>query len=178
MKALGLFKNVKSINLPVGLLIVFINAALGCAEEPPPCPPVSASECPEDPAEQEIIDENAFSVLVDASCEWTATGFFFEADQRVEVFTHPDDLWDDAGCVSDADGAPQCVGVLELSAGLKTMGDVEWMTLVGRVGEQDFAIGTSASVVAEESGELLLHANDVPGYAENNGGCMRVYMTP
>lgn len=161
-------------NLLVFLLISVPSGCAQCGGEPLPCPPANLNECPDDGAEQNI-DENADSVLVKASCEWTATGFFFQANQSARVFTNPDDVWDDAGCVSNADGAPQCVGWLEASAGLKTMGDVQWMTLVGRVGSEDFALGTAATITPRESGELLVHANDVPGYAENNGGCMRVY---
>jgi hypothetical protein len=89
--------------------------------------------------------------------------------------------WNDWGRSTDADGGDW--GFLQdlLNSGRRCQ-QAQWFQLIGSVGASDeraFALGAHARWTnrSPETGELLLFANDAPGFYWNNSGEIRVRIT-
>ena len=89
--------------------------------------------------------------------------------------------WDDWGRTTDADGGAGSFLQDLLVAG-KRCQQAQWFQLTGSVGASDehsFALGAHArwTNCSPQTGELLLFANDAPGFYWNNSGEIRVRIT-
>jgi len=112
-------------------------------------------------------------VTVQANQLFQPSGIILEKGQTYEISASGE--WQDASFpATDSNGfkgftAPMFFGML-----LKPLPGQYYMKLCGKVGGWKFPIGTSATITAKRTGELLLFANDAKGFFDNNSGFMLV----
>lgn len=120
-----------------------------------------------------ILNLNAQSVSVDAKTYPCTTGIIVKKGETYQITATGE--WQDASFpVTDANGfkgftAPMFFGML-----LKPLPSQYYMKLCGKVGGWKFPIGTSTTIKAKRTGELLLFANDAKGFFDNNSGVLSV----
>ena len=112
---------------------------------------------------------------VGSSEGWQSTGFSVTKGTTVTI-TVTGGSWSPwpggdnsgAGKASDVCGIPNCrVPMLSVPVG----------TLIGKVGGSIFPIGRRVSVVAQDSGTLLLQMNDIAGGYGDNAGSLNVQIS-
>jgi len=107
------------------------------------------------------------AINVPANQQWTSTGIQVRKGQTLTFSTTGEvQLSDDATDIANADGSKKA-----RYAGNSPMRTVLAGALIGRIGArgQAFAIGNMPSIVAPESGLLMLGVND-DSYGDNRGG--------
>jgi hypothetical protein len=88
-------------------------------------------------------------------------------------------MWFDAGHPAGPDGYSDGTFLQNLAWWARRSPDHNWFALLGVAGpgQAPFLIGTHATCLARQSGELLCFANDVAGFYWNNTGAVTLTIT-
>jgi hypothetical protein len=116
-------------------------------------------------------------VEIDSRRGWQSAGLWVEQDTKltIEVIAGEWNYWPE----SSPDNAGQgwsyiCANVIPASQCVEPLPDFPAGALIGRIGNQVFGIGSSATVVAQQSGRLSLRINDADHALYDNRGKLQV----
>ncbi len=147
------------------LLACLLLSACGTTPEGPKEPPASKVEA--------STLENEYTVVLDARSEWFNTGIHVRKGQTVD-FTASGSWGESPGVTRTANGGQAGMfgsgywGLQPIVPG------APWGSLVGKIGSQEFPIGTLGSVTADNGGILQLSINDGLGAFHDNHGSLTV----
>ena len=123
---------------------------------------------------RELIKGEPVAVRVCAKRGWNHTGLSVSEGQRVRLEVDKTSVvdWRDAGIPSSPAGDTRG-GWFRYLERWRRLPSSPWYALIGAIGKgptDRFYVGYGTCVTATTDGELLLFANDVPGFYWNNHG--------
>jgi hypothetical protein len=115
------------------------------------------------------------TVPVNSRIPWNHTSIAVQTGEVYELAAAADSVWNDASTRVSAAGYESAR--LALFRFLRRRRDAPWFELIGGVDESEnrtFRIGVGTTVTLQDTGELVLYANDVRFMYWNNSGTIDV----
>lgn len=106
---------------------------------------------------------------------WQRTDILLEAGERIHVQFLSGEIRDGVLVIAGPAGAGWSCGEASCR---EPIPDVDWDTLMGRIGEAAFAIGDRNEIAVPASGELQLRINDCDVGLYDNSGRLTIQIVP
>lgn len=116
----------------------------------------------------------SFSIVKVHACKYNNTGIEIAAGKSVTIESDQSDRWKDLYIECDAAGWNTHLAMLPGIKKCKDLPEENLMLMCAKIGTKVYPIGKGNTIVAEESGELILFANDVKYLRWNNSGSIDV----
>jgi hypothetical protein len=136
--------------------------------------PTNGSSVTNPDGPMKLIPGQNVTVTIEAKPFNNLTNVWFESGAVYDL--KATGTWFDAGRPSGPNGYPDGNFLQNLASWLRRLPDRNWFILLGVAEPKNtpFVIGTNAIYQAQQSGQLICFANDVPGFYWNNTGALRL----